>query len=81
MAEDLRVALIGYGLGGLFLQPQADRRSKMVGVQRDRGPLQHPQQFRLVGMQPLQQQAVEHHKAGTAGEDALKARLERASAA
>src|SRR3984885_2374907 len=45
---------------------------RTVGVERDLRPVQHDQQFSLVGMQPCQQ-AVQRDKAGAALEDAVEA--------
>ena len=44
---------------------------RAVGVQRDLRPLQHHQQFGLVGMQPSQQ-TVQRHEAGAAQKDAVE---------
>jgi hypothetical protein len=44
---------------------------RTVGVQWDLRPIQHAQQFRLVGVQPLQQ-PVERDEAGPAAEDAVE---------
>src|SRR3954462_13855934 len=54
--------------------------SDPVGVQRDLGALQHPQQLRLVGMQ-APEQATEDGKAGSPREDPIKARPQLRSAA
>ncbi len=48
-----------------------------VGMQRDLRPLQHHQQFGLVGMQPLQQ-SIQRDEAGAAAEDAIEPRAQRA---
>ena len=43
-----------------------------IGVQWDLGAIEHHQQFRLVGVQPLQQ-AVQRGEAGAPAEDAVEA--------
>jgi len=49
---------------------------RAVGVQRDLRPLQHQQQFRLVGMQP-RQQAVQGDEAGAAQKNAVEPGAQR----
>ena len=51
----------------------ADVIFRSIGVQRDLGPVEHHQQFGLVGVQP-REQAVEGDEAGVALEDAIEAR-------
>ena len=51
----------------------ADVVLRAVGVQRDFGPIEHHQQFGLVGVQP-REQTVEGDEAGLAREDAVEPR-------
>jgi hypothetical protein len=53
----------------------ADVVFRSVGMQRNFGPLEHHQQFGLVGMEPGEQ-AVEGDEAGLAREDAVELRLQ-----
>jgi hypothetical protein len=57
----------------------ADVALGAIGVQRDIGPIEHLQQFRLVGMQPCQQ-AIEDDESGAATEDAIDPDAQRAAA-
>ena len=56
----------------------ADVVFRSVGMERDFRPLQHHQQFGLVGVQP-RQQAVQRDEASTAKEDAVEACAQRPS--
>ena len=58
----------------------ADVVLRTVGVERDLWPLQHHQQLRLVGMQPLEQ-AVQRDEAGAAKEDTVEPRAQGGSPA
>ena len=51
----------------------ADVVLRSVGVQRDLGAVEHPQQFRLVGVQP-REQPVQDDEAGPAPKQAIKPR-------
>ena len=64
----LRVPPLIFALGDLA----ADVVLRAVGVERDFGPVEHHQQFGLVGVQPGEQ-AVEGDEAGPALEDAVEA--------
>src|SRR5260370_4052884 len=48
---------------------------RSVGVERDLGPIEHHEQFALVGMEPCEQ-TVEGNEAGLVREDAIEACLQ-----
>jgi hypothetical protein len=50
---------------------KADVAFRAIGVERDLRPVEHHQQLRLVGVQPLEQ-TIERDEAGASAEDALE---------
>ena len=57
----------------------ADIVLRSIGVQRNLGPIEHHQQFALVGAEPSEQ-PVENDEPGLACEDAIEARPQRSPA-